>query len=215
MPLALAVGRRPVYLGSLLLLGVSAVWAAAAKNYNMHLGARMILGFAAGQSEALVPMMIQEIHFVHERSTFLMVQSAVQTTLSAVYILFASPIASAIGPQNWYHLGAGLCLVTLLLSIIWVPESRYDRSLAAYGQFAVEEGGEGDGSRATHPLPTRMSERPALDTTMYASRTIWSDMRLFVRKPEWKEGLYGLINTFEVMLFPNVFWAFCLNGLTM
>lgn len=59
MPLALAIGRRPVYLLSLLLLMASAVWAANAKNYNEHLGARMLLGFAAGQSEALVPMMIQ------------------------------------------------------------------------------------------------------------------------------------------------------------
>lgn len=59
MPLALAIGRRPVYLLSLLLLIASAVWAANAKDYNEHLGARMLLGFAAGQSEALVPMMIQ------------------------------------------------------------------------------------------------------------------------------------------------------------
>lgn len=59
MPLALAIGRRPVYLMSLLILIGSAVWAAYAKSYNEHLVARMLLGFAAGQSEALVPMMIQ------------------------------------------------------------------------------------------------------------------------------------------------------------
>lgn len=59
MPLALAIGRRPVYLGALLLLIGSALLAAYSKNYGWHLGARMLLGFAAGQSEALVPMMIQ------------------------------------------------------------------------------------------------------------------------------------------------------------
>jgi hypothetical protein len=59
MPLALAIGRRPVYLGSLVILVVAAVLAAYAKDYTWHLGARMMLGFAAGQSEALVPMMIQ------------------------------------------------------------------------------------------------------------------------------------------------------------
>jgi predicted MFS family arabinose efflux permease len=58
-PLALAVGRRPVYLGSLVVLIVGALLAAYAKDYNWHLGARMVLGLAAGQSEALVPMMIQ------------------------------------------------------------------------------------------------------------------------------------------------------------
>lgn len=58
-PLALSIGRRPVYLGSLVVLVLGALLAAQAKDYNWHLGARMVLGFAAGQSEALVPMMIQ------------------------------------------------------------------------------------------------------------------------------------------------------------
>lgn len=58
-PLALTIGRRPVYLGSLVVLILGAVLAAQATDYHWHLGARMVLGFAAGQSEALVPMMIQ------------------------------------------------------------------------------------------------------------------------------------------------------------
>jgi predicted MFS family arabinose efflux permease len=59
MPLALAIGRRPVFLGALIVLIVGAILAAQAKDYKWHLGARMMLGFATGQSEALVPMMIQ------------------------------------------------------------------------------------------------------------------------------------------------------------
>lgn len=65
----MSISRRPVYLFSCLLLVGSAVLAAYAKDYNWHLAARMLLGLAAGQSEALIPMMIQEIHFMHERST--------------------------------------------------------------------------------------------------------------------------------------------------
>ncbi|KAJ4406537.1 hypothetical protein N0V91_004479 [Didymella pomorum] len=204
MPLALAVGRRPVYLLSLLILIASAVWAAYAKNYNQHLGARMFLGFAAGQSEALVPMMIQ--------ASCSVAILKLATVLAAVFVIAASPIAAGIGPANWYNLGAA----TFVASVIWVPESRYDRSLAAYGQFSAEEGGELDGtSRATAAQPVRLSERPALDTTKFLPRTVWSDMRLFVGKPDWMEGVYGFINTFQVMLFPNVLWAFCLNGLTI
>lgn len=66
MPLAMAIGRRPVYLGSLVILIVGGVLAAYAKDYTWHLGARMLLGFAAGNSEALVPMMIQ-VCGKHER----------------------------------------------------------------------------------------------------------------------------------------------------
>lgn len=152
----------------------------------------MVLGLAAGNSEALVPMMIQEIHFVHERSTFLMWQSAMQISITAVYTMFASPIAGAIGPGNWYILGTGLAMVVFVLSIFFVPESRYPRTLAAYGQEPEDEKMGTATADGTTLRPMRISERPALDFSKYPARTLWSDMRLFVGKPDWTEGLYAL-----------------------
>ena len=55
--IALAVGRRPVFLASCLILVLGGVLAAYSKDYEMHLGVRMLLGVGAGNSEALVPMM--------------------------------------------------------------------------------------------------------------------------------------------------------------
>jgi MFS family permease len=57
MPLALVVGRRPVFLGSCLILILGGILAAYSRDYEMHLGVRMLLGIGAGNSEALVPMM--------------------------------------------------------------------------------------------------------------------------------------------------------------
>jgi hypothetical protein len=130
---------------------------------------------------------------MHERSTFLMWQSASQTVLAALLIISASPIAGAIGPGNWYVLGAGLSAATFVLSIFFVPESRYDRSLAAYGQLDEHEGDEADIARAAVSRPVKLSDRPALDTVRYQPRTLKSDMRLFVSKADWVEGWYGLI----------------------
>lgn len=59
MPLALAVGRRPVFLFSILLQVVALILCATNNGYNWHLGARALLGLAAGQSEALCPLMVQ------------------------------------------------------------------------------------------------------------------------------------------------------------
>jgi predicted MFS family arabinose efflux permease len=58
MPLALAVGRRPVFLVSCIVQVVSLVCCATNTGYTGHFTARCILGLAAGQSEALCPLMI-------------------------------------------------------------------------------------------------------------------------------------------------------------
>jgi hypothetical protein len=141
----------------------------------------------------LAEIQSKEIHFMHERSTFLMWQSATQTVLSAGLTISASPLAGAIGPENWYYLGAGLAAMTLVFSIFLVPESRYARSLVAYGQSSDFEEGEPDDSRMMTAPPVRISERPVLNTTLYQPRTIRSDMRIFVGSPDWAEGWYGFI----------------------
>lgn len=59
MPLAIAVGRRSVLLAASVIMLVSACMCAVADNFDFHRGGRMLLGIAAGQSEALVPMITQ------------------------------------------------------------------------------------------------------------------------------------------------------------
>ncbi len=58
MPIALAVGRRPVFLVSCVVQIVALVLCATNNGYAWHFAARCILGLAAGQSEALCPLII-------------------------------------------------------------------------------------------------------------------------------------------------------------
>lgn len=59
MPLAMAVGRRPVFLASAMILTVGSIWCAASQSLGSHIAGRDILSLAAGQSEALCPLIIQ------------------------------------------------------------------------------------------------------------------------------------------------------------
>lgn len=49
MPIALAIGRRPVYLFSCALLFISCIIAGFNNNYRYHLAIRIVIGFAAGE----------------------------------------------------------------------------------------------------------------------------------------------------------------------
>lgn len=214
MPLAFAVGRRPVMLGSTIVLVFSAILCAFAKNYEWHLAARMILGLAAGQSESVVPLIVQEIYFLHERSRGLMIQQTIQVILTSVWTLFASPIAAKITPEWWYGLGAILAGAQLIFTIFFLPETKYHRSLEAFQEHesnAHDDSESGDSS----VKPIISTQRPELDYVNFAPKTWKSDLRLVVGKPEWGMIWKILKQTFTIILFPNVFWAMCINGLTL
>lgn len=110
MPIALAVGRRPVFLFSCALLFVGCIVASQVTNYEYHLGIRIVIGFAAGQSEALVPLMLKEAFFLHERANVLAFQASFQTIVGCVLTIFASNIAAAVGWKNWYSVSFMLML---------------------------------------------------------------------------------------------------------
>ncbi|KAL4966903.1 major facilitator superfamily domain-containing protein [Aspergillus stella-maris] len=217
MPLAIGIGRRIVLLVSTIVLVVGAILCALEQNYEWHLWSRCVVGLAAGQSEALVPMITQEIFFLHERSKALMGQQAIQVSLTAVWVLFAGEIANAITPQWWYGLGAALAGAQLVLAFFFLPETKYERTLASFQEGESdnitdldEHGVKGDGKR-----DGVCTERPPLDFQRYAPRTWKSDLRLWVGTPDWVKVWEVLRDTFSLLLFPNVFWALCLNGLTI
>lgn len=122
-----------------------------------------------------------------------MLQSATQTILSAILILCASPIAGAITPRYWYILGAALAGLQFLLSIFFIPETRYHRPLQAYlGNDAVQWSSAGYDASKEVPAPITMSNRPQLDLVNYKPRTVLSDMRIFVDPADWKVVYYTL-----------------------
>lgn len=59
MPLALTIGRRPIFLGSMLIMIAGGIWCACSKSLESHIAGRAVMSLAAGQSEALAPMIVQ------------------------------------------------------------------------------------------------------------------------------------------------------------
>ncbi|KAI0973191.1 major facilitator superfamily domain-containing protein [Xylaria arbuscula] len=213
MPLAYAVGRRVVFLVSSIILPLTAALCAGAKTYEWHLAARLVMGLAAGQAEALVPLITQEIVFLHERGTYLMIQNALQSIIAAVVVLFAGPIAGAITPQWWYGLGASLAGLSFVLAIFFVPETKYARSLSSFQE--TDSGGESEKGDFSSEEIEVATEKPPLDFERYAPRTWASDLRLWVGRPEWDVGFDMLKHTCQLFLFPNISWAMFLNGLVL
>lgn len=127
MPLSVTVGRRPVFLASLVLLVVSGIWCAFPGSLSSHIAGRNFYSIAAGQSEALAPYIIEEIHFLHERSAKLSWFIGIQTAMTAGMFVATTYIVPAWGTKWWYLIITFLNAAVLILSVPFVVETKYDR----------------------------------------------------------------------------------------
>ncbi|KAI1869941.1 uncharacterized protein JN550_005531 [Neoarthrinium moseri] len=209
IPVANAIGRRPVFLLVCLIAILGGVIASRSTTLEVHLAGRMVLGLGAGLGEALPPMMVSEIHFLHERSTALMWQSGIQAIGAAVFVLCASPIAYAIQPENWYMVLIAVLSLVFLSAVFFLPESKYHRHLATEHD---DTNPVNNISSKQAPALLTLEDRPTFDLINYKPRTLHSDVNLFVNAPEWKGIPETLIRMTKVFFFPTVLWAFVLNG---
>jgi len=69
VPLSISIGRRPVLLACGVLAWSGGFWAAMSHSLNTHIAARCLQAIGAGAVEALIPLMIQDLVFIHQRNT--------------------------------------------------------------------------------------------------------------------------------------------------
>ncbi|KAK1688467.1 major facilitator superfamily domain-containing protein [Colletotrichum godetiae] len=201
MPIAVAVGRRPVILASNVLLFLAAVLCATNRNYYWHLGGRMVAAFAAAQCQALALLIMQDIYFLHQRARVFQIYASAEVLLNSSLVIASSYMADALGWRSWYWLFAGLSGLSMILTFFFVPETAYDRPIEAF--------------MGSHPTDRSnlLPARPAADLEHYKERTFTSNLRIFVYKPTWSRCWLCLKQIGQVFLFPHVLWVAINNGL--
>jgi len=127
MPLAMTIGRRPVFLASMVILVAGGIWCTFSRSLNSHIAGRDVMSLAAGQSEALAPMIVQEIFFLHERGTKLAWFIFIECTGTGVFFIVSTYMTAAWGWRWWYAFFSIMNGVILLLSLIFISETLYNR----------------------------------------------------------------------------------------
>jgi MFS family permease len=133
MPLCVAIGRRPVFLMSLAILVASGIGCACSSSLSSHIAARNILSVAAGQSEALVAFMVQEMHFLHQRGRAATWNGAIQGAGTGAMFVATTYLVPAWGVRWWYGVITIINGVLLLAAFLLVPETMYDRTITDEG----------------------------------------------------------------------------------
>lgn len=111
VPLALAIGRRPVYLFANTVFLLAVILAANCQNYNQHLAYRLMMGCSVGVGQSLVPLMVTESFFLHQRATCLSYSGAINSLFGLVWGMFVPNVVGAIGWRNLYYVVSnGVCV---------------------------------------------------------------------------------------------------------
>ncbi|KAH7009495.1 major facilitator superfamily domain-containing protein [Ilyonectria destructans] len=216
MPIADAVGRRPVFLFSVVLLVASGIWCACSTSLESHIIGRDIFSMAAGQSEALAPLMVQEIHFLHEHGTKLAYFVGVQTIVTASLFVATTYIVPSIGLPWWYGIMTIINGVILILSLFFVVESQFDRPQGATDgvvRLKLDKNGNVS-SEGTEDLIVQVTTRQEgyLQPEKYGPRTWRHDLRVFHVKPNWKATITFYKETAQALVLPTIMWMLLLNG---
>jgi MFS family permease len=133
VPIMVCFGRRPVAIFSTLICVGSSIWRALAPSYGSFMGACILNGLAAGPCESLMPQVIADIIFLHDRGKFQTLYFALYFASLMVGPIISGAMAQHTGWRSFWWFNTGLLVFTLVLNILCFPETRYKRAWEAPG----------------------------------------------------------------------------------
>ncbi|KAL2801750.1 MFS general substrate transporter [Aspergillus granulosus] len=140
LPAALWIGRRPVFIACTVVLTAASVGAAFNNSYDAHLALRIVQGLAAGATESLLPLILSELTFLHQRPLVFSVYWGAQTCISSVLNIAITYVVDAAGWRWYYGLYAIVSGISIFFTFFLSFETRYSRPPAALnGQVVVTD----------------------------------------------------------------------------
>ncbi|KAH8803678.1 serine/threonine kinase 16 [Xylogone sp. PMI_703] len=132
IPCANIFGRRPVALICCLICVASHIWQASSKSYSSFLGGRVLVGIGASTSESLMPVVISDIMFLHERGTWMGAYFWAYFMGAWIGPIVSGSIGADVSWQWFFWLSTILQGVSFLTMLIAFPETKYHRTTEGY-----------------------------------------------------------------------------------
>ncbi|EJT82127.1 hypothetical protein GGTG_02101 [Gaeumannomyces tritici R3-111a-1] len=172
--------------------------AALSPSLGSHLAARAVQGLGAGAVEALIPLVLQDMFFLHERNTWM---STIVSSQGVIIIALgiASPYIAANHSWRWiYRVTTGFGAVAWALLLLFLPEARWARSKEELNRFFVRL--EPMGHNVYDIAPDE--DRPQLDTARFRARSAWDDVGVFNCGFDWREAGVSMLDTLRTTFLP-------------
>lgn len=225
VPLSVAIGRRPVLILAAAAAWGGGAWAGLSTSLLSHIMARAMLGLGAGAVEALIPLVIQDLMFIHERNTAMAVVVGAQGIFTVAFGVAAPVIATRYYWRLLYVITSGATFLAWLAVIAAVPETRWTRcreelsmskplSIPSCARKNSQLTAQTTSAGGQNIFPLRPgANRPDLDARTYGPRTRQTDLALFPFGFEWRQAGGAILETLKTTFFPTVLWAVVANAI--
>ncbi|CAK7221316.1 hypothetical protein SBRCBS47491_004486 [Sporothrix bragantina] len=218
MPLALKIGRRPVYLYSNILMGVACVWLGltSTTTYTPFIIGRAFLGLVEAPIESIVPTTITDIFFLHDRGEKVSLYGFGVLGGNELGPLFSALIIQHLG-MNWaFYIVAMFIGLSVILMFFFMPETKFtgprpDPHALHQGQDSGEKADDECVERVGDATPDNIESASAAPAKHSYLRTLkpWgkSDPNISFRK--------AFLRPFVLLTFPTVVWASLVYGFSL
>ena len=227
-PIALAYGRRGVYLFSTLLNVPIMIWTANSSSTGEWYAHRIIIGIVNAPIESLPEISVSDLMFAHERGTWM--AAYVLTLFESNFIapLIAGWLNDAIGWRWTMNFGAIVAAVASVILFFFMEETMYFRHMTDGTQPASHSDSGHMSDDKSDPLG---SEKHQVPTTAYgdnddstteklvAPRSLANKLMPFRRlpgRPSVKQMFFMMIRPLIIIVkFPCVAWAGFIYGINL
>ncbi|KFG84180.1 Major Facilitator Superfamily protein [Metarhizium anisopliae] len=215
-PIALAYGRRGMYLMSLLATVPLMVWTAYSRSAGEWYAHRILLGLFASPIEALPEVSIPDIFFAHERGSWMSLYVFTLFGSNFLAPILAGFFAEAYGWRWTMHFGAIIAAVAFVILFLFMEETMYFRETLE-GLEDVDDSLH-DAKDKSNAGETTVSST-SRDSEKHSARHYGQKLKPFSRmegRPPKKQMFLSMILPLPIILqFPNIAWAGFIYGINL
>ncbi|KAI0482956.1 serine/threonine kinase 16 [Xylariaceae sp. FL0804] len=168
VPLSTSFGRRGVYFFSQLVCFGSSIWRARATSYSSFMGACVVNGFGAGPAESIMPAVIADIFFLHQRGRWNTLYWVVYMGSLMVGPIFAGAMAEHVGWRNFWWFNTALIGLSIIMVVFMFPETKYHRVHPDEIHHASANPGAAELDAADQPKHTNAEDTESKDSEKVA-----------------------------------------------
>lgn len=137
------IGTRPVLSFSAALLFFSTIWACVSdgkdRGLYSHIAARCFVGLGSGAFETVVPLIVQDLNYIHRRNTLIALVWGVGGAVSAVFGTASTYIVEVLGWRWFFGIINIVSGIGMILILFVVPETSWIRTVRDLSEFCLED----------------------------------------------------------------------------